>query len=188
MTDTTRTTLPLTAGTWTLDPMHCTVEFTARHMGISKVRGRFHDFTAQVEVGADLATTRLHAAVDLSSVDTLNPDRDAHLRSSDFFDADEHPQMTFTSTSVEEAADGRYRVTGDLTINGVTRSETLDVVFNGTETFPGDGSLHAGFEATGAINRKDYGVDFNVPLGAGGFVIADRIGIELDIQLLAPGN
>jgi polyisoprenoid-binding protein YceI len=77
-------------------------------------------------------------------------------------------------------------VTGDLTINGITRTETLDVTFNGTETFPGDGSFHAGFEATGTINRMDYGVDFNVPLAAGGFVISEKIGIELDIQLLAP--
>ncbi len=178
--------LPLRPGTWTLDPVHCTVEFTARHLGISKVRGRFHTFDAIVVVGDDLASTSLSADVDLSSVDTNNADRDAHLRNSDFFDVDHHPQMTFRSSRIEETGDGRYGITGELTINGHTRTETLDVTFHGTEVFPGDGSLHAGFEATGSINRKHYGVDFNVPLGAGGFVIADRIGIELDIQLLAP--
>ncbi len=180
------TTLPLTTGTWTLDPLHCTVEFTARHMAISKVRGRFHTFDASIVVGDSLETSSLRAEVDMSTVDTNNADRDAHLRNSDFFDVEQHPQMTFVSTRMAESGNGRYAVEGDLTINGVTRTETLDVVFHGVETFPGDGSLHAGFEATGVINRMDYGVDFNVPLGAGGFVISDKIGIELDIQLLAP--
>ncbi len=127
----------------------------------------------------------------MSSVDTDSPDRDAHLRNSDFFHVDRHPEMTFRSTSIvatgdSTADDSTYRVVGDLTINGTTRSEQLDVVFHGTETFPGDGRLHAGFEATGTISRTAYGVDFNVPLGAGGVVISDKIGIELDIQLLAP--
>ena len=186
MDTTTPTTLPLAPGTWTLDPLHCTVEFTARHMAISKVRGRFHTFTATVTVGERLEQTVLEATIDMASVDTNNEDRDAHLRNSDFFHVDHHPEMTFRSTSIAPTAADSYDVTGDLTINGTTRSETLQVVFNGTETFPGDGSLHAGFEATGSISRTDYGVDFNVPLAAGGFVISDRIGIELDIQLLAP--
>lgn len=180
------TSLPLSPGRWTLDPVHCTVEFTARHMAISKVRGRFHDFTAEVTIGETLETSTLTATVDLASVDTNNADRDAHLRNSDFFNVDTHPQMTFQSTTITPTAAGHYAVTGNMTINGVTRTETLDVTFHGTETFPGDGSFHAGFEATGTINRTDYGVDFNVPLGAGGFVISDKIGIELDIQLLAP--
>jgi polyisoprenoid-binding protein YceI len=180
------TSLPLEPGTWTLDPLHCTVEFTARHMAISKVRGRFRTFDAQIVVGDTLDTSSLRASVDLSSVDTDNADRDNHLRNSDFFNVDHHPQMTFESTNIVDLGDNGYAVTGDLTINGITRTETLDVTFNGTETFPGDGSFHAGFEATGTINRMDYGVDFNVPLAAGGFVISEKIGIELDIQLLAP--
>ncbi len=178
--------LPLAPGVWTLDPLHCTVEFTARHMAISKVRGRFHTFDATVVVADSLETSSLSANVDMSSVDTNNADRDAHLRNSDFFHVDLHPEMTFQSTGIAETAPNTYAVTGDLTINGVTRTEQLAVVFHGTETFPGDGSFHAGFEATGTISRADYGVDFNVPLGAGGFVISDTIGIELDIQLLAP--
>ncbi len=178
--------LPLTAGTWGLDPLHCTVEFTARHMAISKVRGRFHTFDAEVVVGDDLESSSLRATVDMSSVDTGNADRDAHLRNEDFFDVEQHPEMTFASTAIVATSDTTYDVTGDLTINGTTRSETLAVTFHGIETFPGDGSVHAGFEATGTISRLDYGVDFNVPLGAGGFVISDKIGIELDIQLLAP--
>ena len=183
--------LPLAAGTWTLDPLHCTVEFTARHMAISKVRGRFHTFDATLVVGSDLTSTALQAEVELASVDTGNADRDAHLRNSDFFDVERHPAMTFVSTAIRPADDGDdavYLVAGDLTINEVTKQETLRVEFHGIETFPGDGSVHAGFEATGTIRRSDYGIDFNVPLAAGGFVIADRIGIELDVQLLAPAG
>ncbi len=180
--------LPLAPGLWTLDPLHCTVEFTARHMAISKVRGRFHSFEAELLVGDTLDSTTLTATVDMSSVDTDNSDRDAHLRNSDFFDVEQHPTMAFASTTITDVGDGGYLMTGDLTINGVTRGETLEVQFHGTETFPGDGSFHAGFEASGTINRMDYGVDFNVPLGAGGFVISDKIGIELDIQLLAPAS
>ncbi len=187
MTTTTQN-LPLAPGAWALDPQHCTVEFTARHMAISKIRGRFHTFDASVIVGDSLNGSSLSAKVDMSSVDTNNADRDAHLRNSDFFHVEQHPEMTFQSTEIVSDGDNNYGVIGDLTINGVTRQERLDVVFHGTETFPGDGSIHAGFEATATISRTDYGVDFNVPLGAGGFVISDQIGIELDIQLLAPQN
>ena len=181
-------TLPLSPGAWRLDRPHCTVAFTARHMAISKVRGRFTTFDAVVSIGETLESTTVEATVDLASVDTDNPDRDQHLRSGDFFDVERHPTMTFRSTSIDLAADGSYTMTGELTIKGVTRTETFRLVFHGTETFPGDGSLHAGFEATGAIDRKDYGIDFHVPLGTGGFVVSERIGIELDIQLLAPAE
>jgi polyisoprenoid-binding protein YceI len=133
-----------------------------------------------------LESTTLRAVVDLASVDTGNADRDEHLRGSDFFDATRHPEMVFRSTAIEARGDGRYAVRGELTLNGVTRTEVLDVTFHGVENFPGDGSVHAGFEATARIDRRAYGVDFNVPLGAGGFVISDSIGIELDVQLLAP--
>ncbi len=178
--------LPLAPGTWALDPLHCTVEFTARHMAISKVRGRFHTFDATVVVGDSLEESSLEATIDMASVDTNNADRDAHLRNSDFFHVDEHPEMTFRSTAIVSTGTDTYSVIGDLTLNGTTNQERLDVTFHGTEIFPGDGSCHAGFEATGTISRRAYGVDFNVPLGAGGFVISDTIGIELDIQLLAP--
>ena len=183
---TTTSHLPLAPGTWELDPLHCAVEFTARHMAISKVRGRFRTFDATVVVGDSLESSSLEATVDMASVDTNNADRDAHLRNSDFFDVDRHPTMTFRSTTIAPTGDNTYRVDGDLTIGGITKRESLDVTFHGTETFPGDGSFHAGFEARGTISRRDYGIDFNVPLGAGGLVISDTIGIELDIQLLAP--
>ena len=180
------TNLPLVPGTWTLDPLHCTVEFTARHMAISKVRGRFHTFDATLIVDESLNESSLVATVDMASVDTNNADRDAHLRNSDFFHVDEHPKMSFRSTAITAADDNIFEVTGELTINDTTNTETLQVIFHGTETFPGDGSFHAGFEATTTISRTAYGVDFNVPLATGGFVISDKIGVELDIQLLAP--
>lgn len=188
MTDSITTELPLAPGIWTLDQPHCTVEFTARHMGISKVRGRFHEFDATLTIGDALATSRLEASVELGSVDTRNPDRDAHLRSADFFDVESHPRMTFVSTSITATAAGSFEVGGDLTIAGTTQHEVFDVTFNGVETFPGDGAVHAGFEATSSVDRSDYGINFNVPLGAGGVVVSNKIGIELDIQLLAPST
>jgi polyisoprenoid-binding protein YceI len=176
-------TLPLHPGTWVLDDTHSTVEFTARHLGISKVRGRFDRFDATVTIGDDLGSCALRAEVDLASVDTRNADRDAHLRGDDFFDVDNHPKMTFESTRIV-ATDHGYDVTGDLTIRGRTTELTLAVEFHGSEVFPGDGSVHAGFSATGTVSRSAHGVDFNVPMASSGFVISDRIGIELDIQLL----
>ncbi len=180
--------LPLAPGTWGLDAPHCTVEFVVRHMGISKVRGRFRGFEATVDVGDALETSVLRASVDMASVDTGDADRDAHLRGADFFDVDRHPRMMFESTSITPVGDDAFDVAGDLTIKGVTGRETLSVRFDGTEVFPGDESLHAGFEASTSIRRTDYGVDFNVPLGAGGFVISDTVRVELDVQLLAPGG
>jgi polyisoprenoid-binding protein YceI len=175
--------LPLEQGSWVIDPTHSTVEFTARHLGISKVRGRFRKFDAELSVGDDLDATRLRAVIDLSSVETDNADRDAHLRNSDFFDVDRRPEMLFESDAITETEPNHYLVSGRLTLNGVSRPQELVATFNGTETYPVDGSVHAGFEARGTIDRTDYGIDFNVPLGAGGFVISNKIGIELDVQL-----
>jgi len=177
-------TLPLPSGTWTLDQTHTTVEFTVRHLGISKVRGRFTGFDATIVIADDPSASTVHAEIDLSTVDTNNADRDAHLRGSDFFSVDTHPTMRFESTSLTELGDNRYRLDGTLSLNGRTHPQELTIEFFGTETFPGDGSLHAGFAATGSLSRKAFGVDFNVPLGSGGFVIGDQVTIELDVQLL----
>jgi polyisoprenoid-binding protein YceI len=177
-------TFPLEPGTCTIDPAHSTVEFLIRHLGLSKVRGRFNGFDARLEVGGDLASTTLEATVDLASVDTNNADRDNHLRSTDFFDTEAHPTLTFTSKQVVER-DGEYVVTGDLTLNGVTHPVDLDVSFNGTEIYPMTGKTHAGFTATGEISRKAWGVDFNVPLSAGGVVLGDKVRLEIEAQLEA---
>lgn len=178
-------TLPLTAGVWTLDAAHTTVAFTVRHMGISKVRGTFAGVDAQLTIGETLDESELTANVDMATVDTGNRDRDAHLRSADFFDVESHPTMTFTSTAIREADAGRYTVDGVLTVNGRTNPLALTVEFHGTQVYPMDGSTHAGFSATGSLSRKDYDIEFNVPMAAGGFVIGDRVSIDLEVQLAA---
>ena len=182
---TSSTTLPLQAGPWRIDPAHSTVEFTVRHLGLSKVRGRFNRFDAELEVGSDLASTVLSADVDLSSVDTNNADRDGHLLSTDFFHAESHPKMTLRSTSINGDG-GAYTVVGDLSIAGITQPIELEVEFFGTEVFPMDQSTRAGFSATGTLSRKAYDIEFNVPLGADKVMISDSVKIELEVQLVAP--
>lgn len=175
--------LPLATGTWTLDASHTTVGFTVRHMGISKVRGTFTGVEARLIVAEPFEASLLTAQVDMSTVDTGNADRDAHLRSPDFFDVESFPFMAFTSTAIREDADGGLAVEGELTVKGRSKPFALEVVFEGTQTYPMDGSTHAGFSATGSLSRKEFGIEFNVPLASGGFVIADRISIDLDVQL-----
>jgi polyisoprenoid-binding protein YceI len=177
--------LAITSGIWTLDRAHTVVAFTVRHMAISKVRGTFSGVDATLTVGDTLEESTLSAVVDLATVDTGNADRDNHLRSSDFFNVATHPSMTFQSERIREDGDGGYTVDGTLTINGAGHPLTLAVELHGTQTYPMDGSTHAGFSATGSLSRRDYGIDFNVPLAAGGFVIGDKVTIELDVQLVA---
>jgi polyisoprenoid-binding protein YceI len=183
---TTATELPLAAGAWPLDTMHSGVHFKVRHIGLSTVHGRFNRFDATLTVGETLADTRVEATVEMSSVDTNQPDRDAHLRSTDWFAADRHPQMTFRSTGIRVVGEDEYALDGDLTINGVTRPVTLDTAFNGVETLPADGTTHAGFSAATTVNRDDFGIDFNIPLGAGTFALGKKITVELELQFVAP--
>jgi polyisoprenoid-binding protein YceI len=185
-TKTTSTEPALAPGLWTLDPNHSGVHFRIRHLGLSNVRGRFDRFTASLGVGQRIEDTSVEATIEMASVDTNQPDRDAHLRSTDFFSAEQHPEMTFRSTAVRARSDGEYEMTGDLTINGITRSVTLEVEFNGIEDFPGDGKTHAGFSATTEINRDDFGVDFNMPLGIDKVGLGQRVKVELEMQFVAP--
>lgn len=184
-TETATATLPLAPGTWTLDPLHSSVQFVVRHLGLTNVRGRFDAFDASLEVGDSLADVRVTADVELASVDTGQADRDAHLRSTDFFDAAQHPVMAFRSTAVTGGG-GDYEMVGDLTIAGVTRSVSFDVEFAGTEVFAPDGSTHAGFAGTGQIRRSDFGIDFGIVLGAEKLMLGDKIKVELDLQFVAP--
>jgi polyisoprenoid-binding protein YceI len=178
------TTLPLATGTWTLDANHSGIFFVVRHLGLSNVRGRFDRFDATLEVGSSLEAVAVTADVELSSVDTNNPDRDAHLRSTDFFDTENQPIMTFRSTSIRGAGEN-YELTGDLTIADITKRVAFDVEFNGTEVFPGDQSTHAGFSATGQIKRSDFGIDMGIVAGEK-LLLGDKIKIELDLQFVAP--
>lgn len=177
--------LPLTPGTYALDTYHSGVNFRVRHLGLSTVRGRFDTFDASLVVGESLGDIAVTAEIDLASVDTNNADRDAHLASTDFFNVESHPKMTFASTSVDGNG-SEYEMAGDLTINGVTKPVTLDVEFNGVETFPMDGSKHVGFEATTEIKRSDFGIDFNATLGADKVLLGEKVKVELDIQFVAP--
>ena len=168
---------------WTIDPAHTTVGFSARHMGLSKVRGQFTEFRGEVEGDSnDITTARGRFEVDLASVDSGNPDRDAHLRSADFFDVERHPRMTFVSKSVSPADDGIYKVVGDLTIKGVTKEVELTYEHGGSDTDP-YGNRKIGGTLSGTIRRSDWGLTWNVPLDSGGWLVSDKIGIEIDLQI-----
>jgi polyisoprenoid-binding protein YceI len=181
----TDTSLPLATGSWALDKNHSGVTFVVRHLGLSNVRGRFDAFEATLAVGSTLDSVSVTADVDMSSVDTNNADRDAHLKGTDFFGVEKHPTLTFRSTKIVGAGEN-YELTGDLTLNGITKPVTLDVEFNGTEVFPGDQSTHAGFSATGQIKRSDFGVDFGIIAGAEKLMLGDKIKVELELQFVAP--
>lgn len=177
MTETTTDDSPtLTAGVWNIEPAHSEVGFAVRHLGLSKVRGRFNSFNGSVTIADDLATAAVNAEIDLSSVDTNNADRDGHLQSADFFNAENHPTMSFASTAA--SAD---ELVGDLTINGKTLSVTLDLEFHGVAV-DGYGTTRAGFSASTTIRRSDFGIEFNMPLGVDGMLIADKVQVELEIQ------
>ena len=186
MSTTPTSTLPIAAGTYALDPNHSGVYFQIRHLGISNVRGTFKTFDASLVVGGSLDDIAVEATVDLSSVDTNQPDRDAHLLSTDFFNAESHPRMAFVSTGVRALGEERYGLDGNLSINGVTRPVTFDVEFNGTDVHPGDGRLHAGFTASGEIRRNEFGIDFNMPLGMGKLALGEKVKVDIDVQFLAP--
>jgi polyisoprenoid-binding protein YceI len=179
-------TLPLTIGTWGFDPNHSGVNFKVRHLGLTNVRGRFNGVDAWLEVGEDLASTAFGATIDLTTIDTNQADRDAHLRSTDFFGTDAHPNMTFTSTAIRELGSEEYEADGDLTINGITKPITLAVEFTGATEHPGDGKLHSGFIATAQVLRDDFGIDFNMPLGIDKFALGKKIDVEIDVQFTAP--
>jgi polyisoprenoid-binding protein YceI len=169
----------LAAGTWTLDPTHTEVAFTVRHL-MSKVRGTFKQFEGSIVIGDDLMSSSAEATIDLSSVDTGTPQRDDHLRSSDFFDASTQPTMTYRSKALRPRGDD-YVAVGDLTIKGVTREVELSVELLGAGV-DAYGNERIGLEATGLISRKDFGIDFNVPLDGGKLLIGDAVTISLTVQ------
>ncbi len=184
MSITESTVLPLAPGRWVLDTNHSSVGFVIRHLGVSKVRGRFQEFDVDVVVGSTLADTSVQATIQMASIDTGNPDRDAHVRSADLLDVENRPTMAFRSTSILEAPNG-WAVDGELTIGDVTLPQRLDLEFGGIEEFPG-GPRHAGFEATGELRRKDFGIDIAMPPGISTVALGDVVKIELDVQLLEP--
>jgi polyisoprenoid-binding protein YceI len=168
------------AGTWSIDPVHTEVGFAARHMMVSKVRGRFRTFSGQIVTGADPLDSSVTAEIDLSSIDTGNEQRDAHIRSADFFEVETHPVMTYRSTGVRQHGDG-FVLEGKLTLKGVTRDVPLSLELNGFGPDP-YGGTRAGFTATGEINRRDFGVNFTAVMETGGAVVSDKITIHLEAE------
>jgi polyisoprenoid-binding protein YceI len=170
--------------TWKLDPAHTLVEFSAKHMMISTVKGQFQKIDATVLWDEqNIANSSVEATIDAASLVTGQDMRDNHLRSQDFFHADEHPIITFKSTRIEPKSEDEFRVIGDLTIRGVTREVALDTKFEGLGKDP-YGNEHAGFEATTKINRKDWDLNWNVALETGGWLVGDTIKVELHLELL----
>jgi len=170
------------AGTWVVDEVHTKVGFAVKHMGVSTVRGEFRDFDGGLESAED-GGLRAYGSVRAASVSTNQEQRDEHLRSADFFDAEEYPEIRFDSTAIEQIDDESYRIAGELTIHGVTRPIELHAEIGGVDRGP-EGELRTGFEVTGQLSRKDYGMRFNAALGSGNAVVADKVKLTLDVELI----
>ncbi|HEY3485019.1 MAG TPA: YceI family protein [Ilumatobacteraceae bacterium] len=173
----------LTPGKWDVDPTHSAVTFQVRHMMVSKVRGSFHDFHADVNIAPDPLRSKVTAEVNMKSIDTGNNDRDNHLRTNDFFDIDTYPTMNLDSTGFEQKGDDEFLMHSVLTLRGVSKPVTFRLEFGGVGTDPW-GKLRAGFTANATINRKDFGIEWNAPLESGGVLVGDKVQIELDVELV----
>jgi polyisoprenoid-binding protein YceI len=182
VTVTATSTAPRTRTVWDIDPAHTGVEFAVRHLMISTVKGRFAGVAGTVTTGDDLATAEIDITIDPSTIDTREPQRDAHLQSADFLEVEKFPALTFKSRRVQRIADDDYKVTGDLTIRGVTREVTLDVTSYGFTADPW-GNEKAGFSAVTKIKRSDYGLTWNVALETGGVVVGDEVKISIETEL-----
>ena len=172
------------ASTWALDPAHTLVEFAGRHMMVTTVKGRFKGVRGTITIDeADPDRSTVEAELDAASLDTGNEQRDAHLKSPDFLNVEQFPTITFNSTRVERAAHDHYKMTGDLTIRNVARPVTLDVVYSGQAKDP-MGGVHAGFSAHTSINRKDWGLTWNVALETGGFLVGEEVKLALEVEVV----
>ncbi|KYD11688.1 YceI family protein [Heyndrickxia sporothermodurans] len=173
----------MTISKWTVDTAHSSIDFSVKHMMVSKVKGAFQQFNASVEADpTDLTTANIDFNIDVASIDTRNSDRDNHLRSADFFDVENYPTMTFKSTNITKTDDDEYKVTGDVTLHGVTRSETFSVTFEGLAKDPMSGAEKVGFSATGKLKRSDYGLTWNAALETGGVLVGDEIKVAIEIE------
>jgi len=171
----------LGTGTWAIDPAHSSISFSVRHLMVSKVRGSFEAFSGAIVVAED-GTPSVSAEIAVDSVNTGNEQRDAHVKAADFFDVENHPTATFVSTDVRADGDD-YVLGGNFTLKGVTKPIDLKLEFNGVNPGMGHGEV-AGFTATVVLNRKDFGVDIDMPLETGGTVIGDKVTITLEIEAL----
>jgi polyisoprenoid-binding protein YceI len=174
----------MTTNNWNIDAAHSGINFSIRHMLVAKVRGRFAQYTGTVQLDEDDFTrSTLEVAIDASSIDTGAPERDAHLRSADFFDVAAFPQLRYRSQRIEKLSADRYRVIGELTIRDVTREVPLEVEYGGRATDPW-GNERAGFVARASLDRKDFGLGWNQVLEAGGVLVGDRVDIEIEVAVV----
>ena len=182
----TATASPATRTTWKLDPAHSTIEFVAKHMMITTVKGRFADFDGTIVADEEnLADSRVDVTMKAASLDTRNEQRDQHLRSADFLDGENQPDLTFRSTAISGTKE-HFKLTGDLTIRGTTRPITLDVTFEGNGKDPWGGT-RSSFSAHGKIDRRDYGLTWNVALETGGILVSNEVKINIEAQAVLQG-
>jgi polyisoprenoid-binding protein YceI len=173
---------------WAIDPSHSKVAFKVKHLMISNVLGSFREFEgAATTDGNDFSTAKISFSLNTSSVDTEIADRDAHLKSADFFDAENYPKITFSGNGLKDLGDDMYELTGELTIKNVTKTVTLSVEFGGIGTDPW-GNVKAGFSVNGKINRKDFGLNWNAALEAGGVLVSEEVKLSADIELVKVAN
>jgi polyisoprenoid-binding protein YceI len=170
----------LTPGIWNVDPVHSSIGFVARHLMVSKVRGRFGTFTGTLTIAEDPLKSKVEATADISSLSTGDESRDGHLKSADFFNAEQNPTITLVSTGIDPDGDD-YVLHTDLTINGVTKPVDFDLEFEGVSPDPWGGT-RAGFSAQADISRKEWGIEYNMVLETGGVMVGDKVKIELEIQ------
>ncbi|WP_017610316.1 YceI family protein [Nocardiopsis xinjiangensis] len=175
---------PELTGRYTLDPAHTRIGFVSRHAMVTKVRGSFDEFTGTAVLdGEDPSRSSVEIVIQAASIDTRNADRDAHLRSNDFLQMEDHPEITFRSTEVTRTGEETLDVTGDLTIKGTTQQVTVPFTFEGQATDP-FGNVRVGFEGSTTINRKDFGVTWNATLETGGVLVGDKVGLEFEISAI----
>jgi polyisoprenoid-binding protein YceI len=172
------------SGNYAIDPSHSRIGFVARHAMVTKVRGSFNEFAGRGSFDAEHPeASQLELTIEAASIDTRNPDRDAHLRSNDFFDMETYPQIRFVSTGIAQTDESNYRVTGDLTIKGVTKPVTVDFEFTGAVVDP-FGNQRVGFEGSTVVNRKDWGISWNAALEAGGVLVGEKITLEFEVSAI----
>lgn len=173
-------------GTWVIDPLHTSLAFEARHAVVTRMRGRFRSLSGNFTIAERPEASSVEVTIDAASIDTIHPVADEHLRGEHYLDVANHPQLAFRSTKVKHEGGDGWRVAGDLTIRGITRPITLDVTLNGVVPVTYGPKAKLGFTATGSFDRRDYGMEFNIPLPTGGVLVGNEVLLTLDVEADLP--